>query len=76
MEAGPTTDHIPYVVYYIPVAYLFYNWRFAPLNPLPLYHPYAPFPTPLETTQLFLLSMSLFLSCLFVLFLDFMYIHA
>ena len=27
-------DHIPYAVYYILMAYLFYNWRFVSLNPL------------------------------------------
>ena len=32
-------DHIPYAVYYIPVAYLIYNWRFVPLSPLHLFRP-------------------------------------
>ena len=27
-----TIDHIPYAVYYIPMAYLFYNWEFVPPN--------------------------------------------
>lgn len=33
-------DHIPYVVYYIPVAYVFYNLGFVPLNSLHLFHPH------------------------------------
>ena len=32
-------DHIPYTGYYIPMAYLFYNWRHVPLNLLCLFHP-------------------------------------
>ena len=40
-------DHIPYALYYIPVAYLFYYWRFVPLNPLHLFNP--PIPSPLTS---------------------------
>ena len=32
-------DHISYAVYYIPVTYLFYKWRFINLNPFHLFHP-------------------------------------
>ena len=40
--------HIPYAVYYIPVAYLFYNGTFVPLNPLYLI---LPIPHPLSLWQ-------------------------
>ena len=33
------TDHIPYAVYYILVAYLFCNWRTVPLNPFTYFTP-------------------------------------
>ena len=32
-------DRISHAVYDIPVAYLLYNWRFVPLNPLRLFLP-------------------------------------
>ena len=32
-------DHISHSVCYIPVAYLLYNWKFVPLNPLHLFLP-------------------------------------
>ena len=52
-------DYIPYAVCYISVAYLFYNWKFVPLNPLHTFHP----PT-LETTNVFSVPIiSLFLFC-------------
>ena len=31
---GSSIDYIPYIVYYIPLTYLFYRWKFVPLNPL------------------------------------------
>jgi len=43
---GSITDQIPYTVYCIPVAYLFYYWRFVPLNPLHLFNPPIPSPLP------------------------------
>ena len=33
-----TIDSIPYAVPFIPVTYLFYNWKFVPLTPLHLFH--------------------------------------
>ena len=54
-------DHIPYVVYHNPLAYLFHNWRFVPLNPHHLFCPLTP--SPLATTWVFSASMSLFSSC-------------
>ena len=36
-------DFIPYPVYYLPVTYLFYNWKIVPLNPLHLFHLSPPF---------------------------------
>ena len=42
-----------------PWAYLFYNWRFLPLNPLRLFHS----PSPLTTICLVFVSMSLFSFC-------------
>ena len=48
-------NHIPYAVNYIPAAYLFYDWRFAPLIPFTnATHP------PMATIHLFSVSMSLF----------------
>ena len=32
-------DYIPYSVHYVPVTYLFYNWKFVHLNHLHLFHP-------------------------------------
>ena len=50
-------DHIPYVVYYIPVAYLFYNWKFVPLNQL-LQFCRIPHPTTLWQPLVYLFSVS------------------
>ena len=54
-------DHIPNAVYYFPMAYLFYNWRFVPFN-LHLFHPS---PHAVAATCLFCVSMSLFLLCFY-----------
>ena len=55
------------------MAYLFSNWRFIPLNPLHLFHPSPYQSLPLAVSSL--LSMSLFVFCLFICFwlLDFTY---
>ena len=45
------TDQIPYAVYCIPVAYLFYYWRFVPLNPLHLFNPPSLALSPLASTS-------------------------
>ena len=42
---GNIIDHIPYAVYYIPVAYLFYNWMFVSLNPHHLFCSIITFPS-------------------------------
>ena len=34
IQSSYIIDHIIYAVYLTPVAYLFYNWRFVPLNNL------------------------------------------
>ena len=49
-------DHISYAVHYIPMAYLFYNWKFLPLNPV---HPSLS--SPLAITHLFSVFMSVFI---------------
>ena len=52
--------YIPYAVPFIPVTYSFHNWK--PLSPTPLYlFCPSPHPTPLATSSLFSLFMSLFL---------------
>ena len=70
-------DQLPYIiielrywlyslsVHYIPVTYLFYNWKFAPLNPLHLLHLFPPawLPFPSKSTSLFSVSANLFLFC-------------
>ena len=51
------TDRIPYVVHYIPMTRLFYNWKFVSLNPLHLFHPV---PTCLPSGSHSVLSVHLF----------------
>ena len=54
-------DSIPYVELFMPVTYFFYNWKFVPLNPLPLFAspPLAPsLPIPFATTNLFFVFVS------------------
>lgn len=36
--------YIPYVVFFIPVTYLFYKWKFVSLSPSPISHIPHPFP--------------------------------
>lgn len=47
-----TIDHFPYVVFYIPMTSLFYNWHFVPFNPFQFSYLPAPL-LPLTTTSLF-----------------------
>ena len=64
-------EYNPQTVHFIPVTHLFCNWNFAPLNPPPPYFTHPPLPSPLLTTCLFSVFMSLFLFVVFVLlFLD------
>ena len=60
--------HIPYAIYYIPMAYLSYNWNIYLLIPSPV-SPTPHHPSPLAATCLFSVSMSLFLLH-FICFLD------
>ena len=69
------TDCIPHSVHFIPVAYLFCNWKFVPLNFPHLFpsflHPTCCLSVPLlcpATIRLFSVSMTLFLFCLFLCF--------
>ena len=60
-------DYIPYAVHYISMTYLFYKWKFVPLI-LFICFTLPPFPLPLSITNLFSVSVSLFLFCLFICF--------
>ena len=72
MELSSGT-YIPYAELYIPVTYLFYSWKFEPLNPLHRFHP-CPHPFPLATTGLFpLFGVYFCFVCSLVLFLDYIY---
>ena len=37
-------NYIPYAVHFIPVPYLFFNWKFVPINPFHLFFPTPYFP--------------------------------
>lgn len=50
-------------VYYIPMAYLLYTWKFVLRNPLHLYHLPLPLLPPLVTISLLPSSLCLFLFC-------------
>ena len=56
------TGCIPHAMHFTAVTHLFCNWKFVLLNLLHLFH-LSPTPSPLETTYLFSVSMSLFLFC-------------
>ena len=53
-------DYVPYGVHYIPVIYLFYNWKFVPLNLPHLFHSFPPPLSPLTITSLFSVYESLY----------------
>lgn len=53
---------IPYALLYIAITCLFCNWKFVPLTPLHCFT-HLKSPTPLATTDLFSVFMSLFLFC-------------
>ena len=55
---------------YIPMNYLFYNWKFVHFDHFHPYNALRPLPPPLATTSLFSVSMVLDLHFFNILFLD------
>ena len=62
-------DYIPYVVRFITVIYLFYNWKFVLRNSLHLFHPYSfPLLAALNEFVLCIYESVSILLCLFIFF--------
>ena len=68
-------EYILYKVHYITVTYLFYNWKFLPLNTLHLFHanPHNPFFWQQPLCSLYLWGSFCFVVSSFVFYLDCMY---